>query len=122
MTSDDDYDFTSTGGNYYQPSRWKAPQPLELPAVDWQSRWREERDRAEKAEAERDAATQWQPIETAPRDGTWLLGAFGASGLCIFRRHDVGGRYEAWVTHEGAACKAPQYWMPLPANPWRAKP
>jgi hypothetical protein len=55
MNGDDDYDFTSTGGNYYQPGR-RAYKPLELPSVDWRARWREEKERAEKAEAERDAA------------------------------------------------------------------
>jgi hypothetical protein len=55
MGSDDDYDFTSAGGNYYQHGKI-THKPLELPSVDWRARWREERDRAEKAEAERDEA------------------------------------------------------------------
>ncbi len=37
-----DFDFTSTGGNYFQHG--SGPKPLDLPAVDWRAR-------AEKAEA-----------------------------------------------------------------------
>jgi hypothetical protein len=49
MNGDDDYDFTSSGGNYYQHGR-RAYKPLELPSVDWRVRWCKERERAEKLE------------------------------------------------------------------------
>jgi hypothetical protein len=60
---------------------------------------------------------EWQPIETALKDGTRMLGSFGAAGVAIFKRNDPGGRYDAWATDEGAACRAPTHWMPLPPPP-----
>jgi hypothetical protein len=61
--------------------------------------------------------SDWQEMETAPKDGTRMLGCFWPSGIAIFKRHDCGGRYETWVTDEGFPCKPPRHWMPLPEPP-----
>jgi hypothetical protein len=63
----------------------------------------------------------WQPIETAPRDGTRFLAIArdGVHGIVsIIHRHDPGRRYECWVTDFNSPCGlAPIYWMPLPGLP-----
>ena len=58
----------------------------------------------------------WQPIETAPKDGTDVL--LGAEGWVIigswFRFDDEGnGR---WMHEDGATCD-PTHWQPLPSPP-----
>lgn len=75
-----------------------------------------------KLKAQLDRLTTWQPIETAPRDGTAIL---GCQGWCIEVTAFVKGtesyqRKEAWVVandDEGYAQDfKPTHWMPLP-NP-----
>lgn len=59
----------------------------------------------------------WQPIETAPKDGKWLLGFY--RGKCIIyrwsqRQFDKCGN--GWdFTANGL--HSPTHWMPLPAPP-----
>lgn len=65
---------------------------------------------------------EWQPIETAPKDGTWVLG--------FKERKYVQDQIETWhwveaedfVGWEHAAeandfYEQPTHWMPLPAPP-----
>ena len=67
--------------------------------------------------------SDWQPIETAPKDGKLFLGYFGESDdFGIVSRHDPGGlarnpkhHYECWVV-SGSPVK-PTHWMPLPEPP-----
>jgi hypothetical protein len=80
--------------------------------------------------------TTWQPIETAPRDGVWVL---LAGGNCDGDEGDDDGRpvvaqwtnymngrtdtkYERWhfAWYDGGyygAYDNPTHWMPLPAAP-----
>lgn len=66
-----------------------------------------------------DAAAQWRPIESAPKDGRRVL-IFNALGNVHVGRW--GCRYvgdagpEAWV-NEGKYIAVPSHWMPLPAAP-----
>lgn len=96
--------------------------------IDQTPRWREiELSHAEAREladliAAHEAMNEWQPIETAPKDGSDLL-------LFVRTRH---GRRETavlpgfwmgpfWVTfnHDGAISNSadPTHWMPLPEPP-----
>jgi len=68
--------------------------------------------------------TQLQPIETAPRDGRYILLA-GPSGFhgtplrFMAGRYDENCRFFPWRDHAGYAFDddgdyAPTHWMPLP--------
>lgn len=73
--------------------------------------------------------SEWQPIETAPKDGTMVL-------LCSAKKHllmgvgryvpikELGGEsehhYERWQDSNGffwQYLKKPTHWMPLPTPP-----
>lgn len=78
---------------------------------------------------------QWQPIETAPKDGTGILLSNGkdvAEGHWYFEEggttehRDLDGRYidqtdsdgyAGWLDWDGGMQPAPTHWMPLPAAP-----
>lgn len=72
------------------------------------------------------AVVGWQPIETAPRDGTVIIvgGTPDGYGPKVRTAHWGSGRYlnhkkgfqQAWVDHPGHTCD-PTHWMPLPAPP-----
>lgn len=60
----------------------------------------------------------WQPIETAPRDGTAILvpdDAWGTMPVRWVARQERG----AWQTH-GAYERHPAWWMPIPPKPHAA--
>lgn len=68
----------------------------------------------------------WQPIETAPRDGTPVLvaNAKGAMTTARWEKEDCGTFvYEAWyllfggLNAEETEIEWPTHWMPLPAPP-----
>lgn len=61
----------------------------------------------------------WQPIETAPKDGTWIL----LSG-CSFGHNMRVGRWYFWSDTQGCDWSdynnrgfKPTHWMPLPEPP-----
>lgn len=60
----------------------------------------------------------WQPIETAPKDGSWILG---------WRQHATRPRliqfdtdYEEWANEDGEHVYSITHWMPLPTPPKRS--
>lgn len=83
--------------------------------------------------------SEWQTIETAPKDGTvvdlWMPADFGDPGYRVancswreekppfdeissfgwFREHDEFGWIDVWVPNEDMS--APTHWMPMPAPP-----
>ena len=77
-------------------------------------------------EAQRQAAPTWQPIETAPKDGTWILLA-GDSGYTTtpFRvsvcQWSFDTYHSFWRDHSGDGFlddgDEPTHWMPLPPVP-----
>ncbi|CAB4199921.1 Domain of unknown function DUF551 [uncultured Caudovirales phage] len=70
------------------------------------------------------ALTKWQPIETAPRDGTRVL--IGWAGCYPSRNHvriarfavPVGYKNRGWTDDDNEGrCITPTHWMPLPKPP-----
>ena len=62
---------------------------------------------------------QWQPIEAAPKDGTWLLAYIprDAPHVLVLRwTTNTEGRYAAWRDGE-YYCYEASHWMPLPDPP-----
>jgi hypothetical protein len=69
---------------------------------------------------------QWQPIETAPRDGTAVLLTDGFD-VAVARWEDTGMRFQnlAWVVsryidgeyNSTVDFDDPTHWMPLPPKP-----
>lgn len=61
----------------------------------------------------------WQPIETAPQDGTQILvvNAYTLFSFDVVHWERSGGVY-GWSTHEGIRLlRAYTHWMPLPEAP-----
>jgi hypothetical protein len=71
---------------------------------------------------------EWQPIETAPKDGT-LIDLWGRNLLRVDRRGErivnvrwgactdwLGREHEDWLTGRGEDYR-PTHWMPLPDPP-----
>ncbi|RVP13134.1 hypothetical protein CN085_19675 [Sinorhizobium meliloti] len=64
------------------------------------------------------AVSEWQPIETAPKDGTRFL-AFVIDDVCILRWHG-GQKKGCWHDDNdaiGYGSDFPKFWMPLPEPP-----
>jgi hypothetical protein len=77
----------------------------------------------------------WQPIETAPKDGTtidlWVVGYSDEPGRIVnasyysdgwwYRDDDLEShpidRLEPWMTFHGKPAPAVTHWMPLPPPP-----
>ena len=62
--------------------------------------------------------SDWQPIETAPRDGTSVLLMTGLKDWLDNDVPSVGwySKMHGWVGH-GASGNIPTNWMPLPTPP-----
>jgi hypothetical protein len=67
--------------------------------------------------------SEWQPIETAPRDGTQLLlgiAAIDGAGGCVFDGWWEGGGWtNGELDYEDGLMHYPHvtHWMPLPSPP-----
>ena len=70
--------------------------------------------------------TEWQPIETAPKDGTEVLlwGRYWSDSQGLFSRPHVGSyvenleRWQVGVSHHDYRFRVrPTHWMPLPPPP-----
>ena len=61
--------------------------------------------------------SEWQPIETAPKDGTIVLVIDENGEICL--GSNSGGKYWSSVDSEGGRddFDEPTYWMTLPAPP-----
>lgn len=65
----------------------------------------------------------WQPIETAPKDGTRVLIASGTDVVLAFFDNNAGmwceNEYDNlwWGPTDTARYDGPTHWMPLPAPP-----
>jgi hypothetical protein len=77
-----------------------------------------------------DVTMEWQPIETAPKDGTEVLvwnggndGFYttpGQMGVAYWGRQGFPERKRAWCASDccdGVTTYTPTHWMPLPAPP-----
>lgn len=79
---------------------------------------------------------QWQPIETAPKDGTWILAINnrGNPAVIIWDEEGLdrlGGRRPGWIHPfsegylspfwNGGCGSLPEYWMPIPWHPKHAE-
>ena len=63
------------------------------------------------------AKTEWQPIETAPRDGTRVRGYVPQLGEIILHYEEETDEYdECWACDAGSDWN-PTHWMPLPEPP-----
>jgi hypothetical protein len=68
---------------------------------------------------------EWQPIETAPKDGTWILifhvHADGGSNSTHVAKYDANSsgnsRGTRWKERAGSYNITATHWMPLPAAP-----
>jgi hypothetical protein len=63
----------------------------------------------------------WQPIESAPRDGTRILGWNKWDGVLVYEpyRYGSNGQFEGWrspLDHEDTF-DFPTHWQPLPSTP-----
>lgn len=63
---------------------------------------------------------EWQPIETAPMDGSWVL--LWDNGRCVIGKwQQIVGSYWAWDANASGApayeIEGPTHWMPLPDPP-----
>ena len=60
--------------------------------------------------------SEWQPIETAPRDKSWFLatpGVYTVDMVRVWQVKDGRPYFEGWG---GNSCR-PTHWMPLPKPP-----
>jgi hypothetical protein len=63
------------------------------------------------------APSDWQPIETAPKDGTEILGHTQTCGALVLYWNTTTADYEYWSDGMSMHQRAPTHWMPLPAPP-----
>jgi hypothetical protein len=70
------------------------------------------------------AVREWQPIETAPKDGTKFLGAYSGVNdvYAAYWFADVDSIYGGYFVKDGTIqVVKPTHWMPLPQPPQEGK-
>ena len=83
---------------------------------------REENEQASKRMRARMGLIEWQPIETAPKNGTDILVATGET-MHVVRWINIHGDFDYWAVDDNKhgpftlRGKAPTHWMPLPEPP-----
>jgi len=62
---------------------------------------------------------QWRPIETAPKDGTWMIVYLETVGqsICAYYSPLSGKLVDTWCGSIDKRCYKPTHWQPLPAPP-----
>lgn len=60
--------------------------------------------------------SEWQPIETAPKDTPILVGPTKRMGICVAMLTDRDG-WETETPSEWVGMYTPTHWMPLPEPP-----
>lgn len=78
------------------------------------------------AQSDNPQTTNWQPIETAPRDGTWIFGYWPTMSITEYPRvifADDHSEHDIWFMPDNLdfGCVYPTHWMPLPPPPERIK-
>ena len=107
------------GKAYHHTVGWTEPEPAEPPfRGDTHAEWIQNaaNDAAAiftPAGAERKRCMNWQPIETAPKDGEWIIALIASQGhpvcpVCV--RWDT----NAWVDWDYEPIYELTHWMPLP--------
>lgn len=65
--------------------------------------------------------SEWQPIETAPRDGTPILGCCADGEMHVYfpQQYGSNNQFDGWdVRYDNEGCAPfPDYWRPLPSPP-----
>lgn len=67
-------------------------------------------------------AETWQTIDSAPRDGSWILGYWPTMSITQFPKAifaDDCSKHDIWHMADNIeyGCVYPTHWMPLPAAP-----
>lgn len=58
----------------------------------------------------------WRPIDTAPKDGTEVIGLYGRKKIALCWYFRPSSNTEGWLDQNGNA-RRPTHWMPLPPPP-----
>lgn len=61
-------------------------------------------------------ARKWQPIETAPKDGTEIIVKRGGKTISLGWYFRSSSRFEGWCDHNGNGI-TPTHWIPMPTLP-----
>jgi hypothetical protein len=60
----------------------------------------------------------WQPIGTAPKDGTWFLGIWNFRGQAVYRLGHWNQYHKAFNQVPGYHGAPFEFWIPLPQPPF----